>query len=80
MAAGHPSQADCRRAVRGVLPPVGVVLAAVSGGPDSLALAAALAAREVGLPGPFSIARRLIEHWYGGPLPVAQELRGSVRG
>lgn len=43
-------------------------------------LAAALAAREVGLPGPFSIARRLIEHWYGGPLPVAQELRGSVRG
>lgn len=44
MAAGHPSQADCRRAVRGVLPPVGVVLAAVSGGPDSLALAAALAA------------------------------------
>ena len=47
MAAGHPSQADCRRAVRGVLPPVGVVLAAVSGGPDSLALAAALAARDI---------------------------------
>ncbi|WP_374929957.1 NAD(+) diphosphatase [Kytococcus sedentarius] len=40
----------------------------------------ALAAQEVGLPGPFSIARRLIEHWYGGPLPVVQELRGSVRG
>ncbi|WP_237769711.1 NAD(+) diphosphatase [Kytococcus sp. HMSC28H12] len=42
-------------------------------------LAAALAAREVGLPGPFSIARRLIEQWYGGPLPVRDEVRGSVR-
>ena len=39
----------------------------------------ALAAREVGLPGPFSIARRLIEQWYGGPLPVRDEVRGSVR-
>ena len=47
MAAGHPSQADCRRGVRAVLegmPEGSLVLAAVSGGTDSLALAAALAA------------------------------------
>ena len=42
MAAGHPAQAEVRRAVRRVLtdvPPGGLVLAAVSGGADSLALA-----------------------------------------
>lgn len=39
-----PSVADLRRAVRGVLPPAGsLVLVALSGGPDSLALAAATA-------------------------------------
>ncbi|WP_462417156.1 NAD(+) diphosphatase [Kytococcus sp. Marseille-QA3725] len=43
-------------------------------------LAAALRAQEVGLPGPISIARQLIERWYGGPLPVVEEIRGSVRG
>jgi NAD+ diphosphatase len=35
---------------------------------DPPSLAAAAAAGEVLLPGPVSIARRLIEHWYGGPL------------
>ncbi|QBF45065.1 tRNA lysidine(34) synthetase TilS [Janibacter limosus] len=47
MGAGHPSQADCRRGVRAVLdglPAGSLVLAAVSGGTDSLALAGALAA------------------------------------
>lgn len=43
-------------------------------------LTAALEAREIGLPGRISIARQLIERWYGGPLPVAEEIRGSVRG
>ncbi|MBV2362726.1 NAD(+) diphosphatase [Streptomonospora sp. NEAU-YY374] len=33
------------------------------------ALRAAAESGEVLLPGPVSIARRLIEHWYGGPLP-----------
>ena len=47
MGAGHPSQAECRRGVRAALdglPPGSLALAAVSGGGDSLALAAALAA------------------------------------
>lgn len=47
MGAGHPTQADCRRGVRAALeglPPGSLALAAVSGGGDSLALAAALAA------------------------------------
>ena len=47
MGAGHPAQADCRRGVRAALeglPPGALALAAVSGGGDSLALAAALAA------------------------------------
>jgi tRNA(Ile)-lysidine synthase len=38
-----PPIADVRRAVRGVLPPAGLVLVALSGGADSLALAAATA-------------------------------------
>jgi tRNA(Ile)-lysidine synthase len=38
-----PAIADIRRAVRGVLPDDGLVLVALSGGPDSLALAAATA-------------------------------------
>jgi tRNA(Ile)-lysidine synthase len=38
-----PPIADTRRAVRDVLPPGGLVLVALSGGPDSLALAAATA-------------------------------------
>src|SRR5258705_7737955 len=38
-----PAIADTRRAVRDVLPPEGLVLVALSGGPDSLALAAAVA-------------------------------------
>lgn len=47
MGAGDPTQADCRRGVRAALeglPPGSLALAAVSGGGDSLALAAALAA------------------------------------
>ncbi|QNF93702.1 tRNA lysidine(34) synthetase TilS [Janibacter sp. YB324] len=47
MGAGHPSQAECRRGVRAALaglPAGSLALAAVSGGADSLALAAALAA------------------------------------
>jgi tRNA(Ile)-lysidine synthase len=38
-----PAVADVRRAVRAVLPETGLVLVALSGGPDSLALAAATA-------------------------------------
>jgi tRNA(Ile)-lysidine synthase len=38
-----PAIADVRRAVRAALPPDGLVLVALSGGPDSLALAAATA-------------------------------------
>jgi tRNA(Ile)-lysidine synthase len=38
-----PPVADVRRAVRAALPPEGLVLVALSGGPDSLALAAATA-------------------------------------
>src|SRR4051794_10487855 len=38
-----PAVADVRRAVRGALPGEGLVLVALSGGPDSLALAAATA-------------------------------------
>lgn len=34
-------------------------------------LTAAVVGREVLLPPPVSIARRLVEHWYGGPLPDA---------
>ncbi|CAN5241787.1 tRNA lysidine(34) synthetase TilS [soil metagenome] len=47
-----PAIADIRRAVREVLPPQGTVLVALSGGPDSLALAAATAfeAPRAGLP------------------------------
>ena len=51
MGAGHPSQADCRRGVRAALeglPDGALALAAVSGGGDSLALAAALAAEAAG--------------------------------
>jgi NAD+ diphosphatase len=32
-------------------------------------LLAALERNELGLPPPVSIARRIIEAWYGGPLP-----------
>src|SRR5215218_6504434 len=38
-----PAMADVRRAVRSSLPDSGLVLVGLSGGPDSLALAAALA-------------------------------------
>ena len=38
-----PAIADMRRAVRDALPAEGLVLVALSGGPDSLALAAATA-------------------------------------
>jgi NAD+ diphosphatase len=34
-------------------------------------LLAAAGAYEILLPGKVSIARQLIEHWYGGPLPGA---------
>ena len=43
-------------------------------------LATELQAGTLGLPGPISIARQLIERWYGGPLPVREEIWGSVRG
>jgi NAD+ diphosphatase len=33
------------------------------------ALLAAIGARELALPPPVSIARHIIESWYGGPLP-----------
>lgn len=46
-----PAIADLRRAVRGVLPPDGLVLVALSGGPDSLALAAATAFEAAGRAG-----------------------------
>ena len=32
-------------------------------------LLAAIRAREIALPPPVSIARQIIEQWYGGPLP-----------
>ena len=46
-----PAIADTRRAVRAVLPAEGVVLVALSGGPDSLALAAATAFEAAGRAG-----------------------------
>jgi len=46
-----PAIADVRRAVREALPPEGLVLVALSGGPDSLALAAATAFEAVGRAG-----------------------------
>lgn len=36
-------------------------------------VAAAVASRELRLPSAVSIARRLVEHWYGGPLPDPAE-------
>lgn len=42
-------------------------------------LAEAVSAGEVQPPGLISIARRLIEDWFGGPLPQHAELRGSIR-
>jgi NAD+ diphosphatase len=33
-------------------------------------LVAAVRARELGLPPPVSIARRILESWYGGPIPA----------
>ena len=32
-------------------------------------LVAAIRSREIALPPPVSIARQIIEQWYGGPLP-----------
>jgi len=46
-----PAIADLRRAVRTALPPEGLVLVALSGGPDSLALAAATAFEAAGRAG-----------------------------
>ena len=46
-----PAIADTRRAVRELLPPDGLVLVALSGGPDSLALAAATAFEAAGRAG-----------------------------
>src|SRR6188768_83782 len=46
-----PAIADVRRAVRAVLPDSGIVLVALSGGPDSLALAAATAFEAAGRAG-----------------------------
>ena len=46
-----PAIADTRRAVRAVLPADGLVLVALSGGPDSLALAAAVAFEAAGRAG-----------------------------
>ncbi len=43
-------------------------------------LARAVGAGEIGLPTPVSIARRLIEDWYGGPLLPAAEVTGPFRG
>src|SRR6187431_1491724 len=43
-----PAIADTRRAVRALLPADGLVLVALSGGPDSLALAAAVAFEAAG--------------------------------
>jgi len=34
-------------------------------------LLAAIKSREIALPPPVSIARQIIEQWYGGPLPSA---------
>ena len=40
-------------------------------------LLAAVEAREIGLPPPVSIARRIIDAWYGGPLPSTWPARPS---
>jgi tRNA(Ile)-lysidine synthase len=54
-----PAVADVRRAVRGLLPDDGLVLVALSGGPDSLALAAALAFEAPGRSGAVIVDHQL---------------------
>jgi tRNA(Ile)-lysidine synthase len=54
-----PAVADVRRAVRSSLPADGLVLAALSGGPDSLALAAALAFEAPGRSGAVIVDHQL---------------------
>jgi tRNA(Ile)-lysidine synthase len=54
-----PAIADVRRAVRSLLPDEGLVLVALSGGPDSLALAAAVAFEAAGRAGAVIVDHRL---------------------
>lgn len=61
MPALPPSVADVRRAVRAALPDEGLVLVALSGGPDSLALFAALAFEAPGRAGAVIVDHQLQE-------------------
>lgn len=69
-----PAVADVRRAVRAVLPAEGLVLAALSGGPDSLALATALAFEARGRAGAVIVDHGLQE----GSDAVAARVRGQA--
>ena len=70
-----PAIADTRRAVRAVLPPDGLVLVALSGGPDSLALAAATAFEAAGRAGAVIVDHGL----QGGSAAVAERAADQAR-
>jgi len=70
-----PAIADTRRAVRAVLPSDGLVLVALSGGPDSLALAAATAFEAAGRAGAVIVDHGL----QGGSAAVADRAADQAR-
>ena len=70
-----PAIADTRRAVRAVLPSDGLVLVALSGGPDSLALAAATAFEAAGRAGAVIVDHGLQE----GSAAVAERAADHAR-
>jgi tRNA(Ile)-lysidine synthase len=71
-----PAIADTRRAVRSALPPEGLVLVALSGGPDSLALAAATAFEAAGRAGAIVVDHGL----QAGSDAVAERAAAQARG
>ena len=70
-----PAIADTRRAVRALLPSDGLVLVALSGGPDSLALAAATAFEAAGRAGAVIVDHGL----QGGSAAVAERAADQAR-
>jgi tRNA(Ile)-lysidine synthase len=70
-----PAIADVRRAVREALPPEGLVVVALSGGPDSLALAAATAFEAAGRAGAVIVDHGLQD----GSAATAERAAGQAR-